>query len=82
MDDDQSMEDIPWDLENPRMPSYKKYFEIHRNTAYWYNIDTLQSSLKKKDFFIFSNTITRNRLNHTLFAFCIEKAVCMKDNEE
>ena len=78
MDDDQSMEEIRCDLDKPRIAPYRNTWRPHQNTVYWCN---LKLALKRglQFYQTRSHAIV---LCNTLPAICIEKAVCMKIEEE
>ena len=62
MDDDQSMEEVQYDLDKPRIAPYKNTWRPHQNTVYWCNLQFAQ----KKGLQLYQNTITRNcSLQHT-----------------
>ena len=78
MDDGQSMDEIRYDLDKPRIAPYKNTWRPHQTKVFWCNLKLAQK--KGLQFFLArSHAIV---LYNTLPAICIEKAVCMKTKEE
>ena len=78
MDDDQSMEEIRFNLDQPRLFPYKNTWTPHPNTVIWCDL-----KLAHKKGLQFYQTLSHAIfLYNTLPASCIERAVCMKTNEE
>ena len=78
MDDGQSMDEIRYDLDKPRIAPYKNTWRPHQTKVFWCNVKLAQK--KGLQFFLArSHAIV---LYNTLPAICIEKAVCMKTKEE
>ena len=73
MDDDQSMEEIRCDLAKPRIAPCKNTWKPVQITVYWCNLKLTDLRIA-----ISSNIVRYN----TQLAICIEKAVCMKTEEE
>ena len=78
MDDDQSMEEIRCDLDKPKIAPYKNTWSPHQNTVYWCNLKLAQ----KKGLQFYQTRSHAIVLYNTPPAICIEKAVCMKTEEE
>ena len=78
VDDDQSMEEIPCDLDKPRIAPCKKYVETSSKHSVLVQLKT-RSEEGLQFYQTRSHAIV---LYNTLSAICIEKAVCMKMKEE
>ena len=78
MDEDQSMEEIRYDLDKPRIAPYKNTWRSHQNTVYWCNLKLAH----KRGLQIYQTRSHAIVLHNTLLAICIEKAVCRKTEEE
>ena len=79
MNDDQGMEEIRCDLDKPRIVPYKSTWRPHQNTVvYWCNLKLAQ----RKGLHLYQTRSHAIVLCNTLPAICIEKAVCMKTDEE
>ena len=74
MDDDQSMEEIRCDLDQPRIAPYKNTWRPRQNMVYWCNLMLAQ----KRGLQFYQTRSHAIVLYNTLPAICIEKAVCMK----
>ena len=78
MDDDQSVEEVQYDLDKPRFAPYKNTWRSHKNTVCWCNLKLAQ----KKGLQCSQTRSHAMVLCNILPAGCIEKAVCMKTKEE
>ena len=79
MDDDQSMEENRCDLDKQRIAPYKNTWRHHQKyTVYW----CIEKLAQKRRLQIYQTRSHAIVLYSTLPAICIEKAVCMKTNEE
>ena len=78
MDDDQSMEEIPCDLDKPRIAPYTNTWRSHQNAVYWCNLKLAQ----EKGLQFHQTRSHAIVLCNTLPTICIEKAVYMKTKEE
>ena len=74
MDDDQSMEEIRCDLDQPRIAPYKNTWRPRQNMVYWCKLMLAQ----KRGLQFYQTRSHAIVLYNTLPAICIEKAVCMK----
>ena len=70
MDDDQSMEEIRCDLDEPRIAPYKNTWRPHQNKVYGCNLKIAQ----KKGLQLYQTRSHATVLYNTLTATCIEKA--------
>ena len=72
------MEETPCDLTKPRIAPYKNTWKRFQNTVFWCNLKLAQERVLQ-----FYQTRSRAVvLCNTLPAACIEKAVCMKTQDE
>ena len=78
MDDDQSMEEIRFDLDKPRIAPYKKTWRPRQHTVLLCNLKLAQ----KRGLQFYQTRSHAVVLYNTLPAICFEKAVCMKTKEE
>ena len=78
MDDGHGMGETPRDLTNPRIAPYKNTWKRLQDTVCWCNLKLAQEKGLQFD-------QTRSHavvLHNTLLAACIEKAVCLKTQDE
>ena len=78
MDDDQSTEESLCDLDKPRIVPCRNTWMPHQNTVYWCNFKLAQ----KRGLQFYQTRSHAIVLCNTLPAICIEKAVCMKTEED
>ena len=78
MNDDKGMEETPCDLTKPRIAPYRKTWKPLQNTVYWCNLKLAQ----QRGLQCYQTRSHAIVLYNTLFAACIEEAVCMKTKEE
>ena len=79
MDDGNGMGETPRDLTKPRIAPYKNIWKRLRNTVFWFNLKLTQGKGLQFFYQTRSHAVV---LYNTQFAACIEKAVCMKTQEE
>ena len=72
------MEEIRCNLDKPRLVPYKNTWMLYQNTVYWCNLKLAQ----KKGLQFYQTRSQAIVLYNTQPAICIEKAVCMKTQEE
>ena len=78
MEDGNSMEETPRDLTKPRIAPHKNTWKRLQNMVYWCNLKLAQ----EKGSHFFQTRSHAVVLHTTQPAACIEKAVCMKTQEE
>ena len=78
MEDGNSMGETPCDLTKPRIALYKNTWKRCQNTVYWCNLKLAQ----EKGLHFYQTRSHAVALYNTLLAACIEKAVCMKTQDE
>ena len=78
MEDDQNMEEIRCNLDKPRLAPYKNTWTPLQNTVHWCNLKLAQ----KRGLQFYQTRSHAIVLYNTLSTVCIEKAVCMKTQEE
>ena len=78
MDDGNCMEESPRDLTKQRIAPYKNTWERLQNTLFWCNLKLAQ----EKGLHFYQTRSHAVVLHNTLVAACIEKAVCMKTQDE
>ena len=77
VDDDQSMEEVQYGLDKPRIAPYRNTWRPHQNTMYWCNL-----KLAQKKGLQFYQTRSHAIVLYNTPAICIEKAVCIKTKDE
>ena len=78
MEDGNSMEETPRDLTKPRIAPHKNTWKRLKNVVYWCNLKLAQ----EKGSHFYQTRSHADVLHNTQPAACIEKAVCMKTQEE
>ena len=78
MDDVYGMGKIPCDLTKPRIALCKNTWKLLRNTVFWCNLKLAQ----EKGLQFYQTRSHAVVLYNTLLVACIEKAVCMKTQDE
>ena len=78
MDDEHGMEETPRDLTKPRIAPYKNTWKRPQNTVCWCNLKLAQ----EKGLQVYQTRSHAVVLCNTQLTACIEKAVCMKTQDE
>ena len=78
MDNGYSMGETPRELTKPRIAPYRSTWKRRQNTVYWCNLKLAQ----EKGLQLYQTRSHAVVLCNTLPAACIEKAVCMKTQQE
>ena len=78
MEDVYGIEETPGDLTKPRIAPYTNTWKRFQNTVFWCNLELAQ----ERGLQFYQTRSHAVVLYSTLLAVCIEKAVCMKTQEE
>ena len=74
----QDLEEVPYDLDKPRITVCKNTWRIHQNSVKWYNLKLVQ----RKRLQFYQTRSHAIALFNTPPAICIEKVVYMKTGED
>ena len=72
------LEEVQYDLDQPRIAVHKNTWRIHQNTVYWCNLKLAQ----RKGLQFYQTRSHAIALFNTFLATCIEKVVYMKTGED